>query len=118
MDLTNIATAYCMHTLLKMDKAALARQTVIESFRESDIKLIDNMKKMYKLESNNDINKFIFDAFKYLGNIKQDMKKRFNEMDKEELIAVMNKREATDEFCKKYIMSEEEMKNDKFFQCG
>ena len=117
MNQISIVTNFCMHLVYTLDRGMLARRKVIDVFKEKDKRVMQMLKEKYKLATDDDVNRLVADALKYICEIRFDINQRLRAYSEENLKAILNSQDEAMKFLKKYMKNEEDFKNDKFLQC-
>lgn len=113
-----IVSKYLMDILKSKSKVYTARLDLINNHTNNNVLLLNMFKSSHRIQSNDELNKFIHDAKLYIALIKGDIYKRLTKLSEKDLMNLLNKPKITDRFLRKYIPTEEELKNDIFLQCG
>jgi hypothetical protein len=114
----NTITNYLIHVLSNTDKAVAVRVDLINKWIKRDDTFLRLFKDRHKITTEDDLIKWVNDAKTYVFDIRKDIMSRLDKKTFREKSLLMNDEEVTNGFLEKYCKREEELKNDRFFQCG
>lgn len=117
-DNINTILKYLLQCLAMVDKAYIVRSNFISSIHTADTLAIKLFALKHNLLTDEDFKEWIDEALCYMHDIKKDIRARISRMPQKELMILMNDESATFKFIEKYLTKEEELKNDRFFQCS